>query len=72
MPSQTLCEFCGEPVNTKEPGNFIFVEGWEKIRRTGDGGGHGLTERHVLNKYACRECMRKREQGINTAQGDLF
>lgn len=66
------CDFCGDPVNIKQAGNFIFVQGWEKVRHGNQGGGHGLTERKTLGKYACRDCMDKRERGINVNQTGMF
>lgn len=66
------CEYCGEPVAIRTAGNFIAVRGYEKIRRPGEGGGHGLTRRKTLGKYLHGECMEKLEKGIDPGQGEMF
>jgi hypothetical protein len=71
MPLPT-CFFCGEDVSPHQPGNFQYVMGWEKIRRRGEGGGHGLTERLPQSKWACAACMWKRDNHVNTNQGELL
>lgn len=48
MPTDTFCFFCEEPLNSKEGGNYNAVKGWEQVRSSGQGGGHGLTERTII------------------------
>lgn len=72
MNSPATCFFCGDAINTTMPGNYQYVEGWEKIRRSTEGGGHGLTKRIAHPKWACRSCIDKLQHGIPTNQGSMF
>jgi hypothetical protein len=64
------CAYCGREIDPEKPGHFRYVQGWEEQRT--QGGGHGLTSRVELGKYACGMCIRHIRAGRSPAQGSLL
>jgi hypothetical protein len=56
-----LCDLCGREM-TKGETHYLYVMGWEKMRK--QGGGNALALRKVIHpeRYACLPCVQVREK----------
>lgn len=56
MRTMTTCHFCGRELDPKAKGTHRLVQGWERVRTTGEGV-HPLKERKQLLVFSHDLCL---------------
>jgi len=64
------CEFCGHPLDVRQPGSHQWVAGWVKVRS--GGGGHGVSCPERANRWAHGHCVDRAASGQAAGQTSLF
>lgn len=65
------CHFCGDPVDTRQPGVYSLQIGWMKNRTQGGGNALALRAPAKPLLYACTHCIEARQNGT-LGQASLF